>query len=198
MNKHKKHDVLVLNKSYIPVHIITWQKCMSLIVQESARPLDRDFLTYTLEDWLAFSILNDDYQKVHTVRYSIAVPEIIVLKEYNSLPTREVKYSRQTLFQRDKYQCAYCGKIFDKDKLTIDHIIPRSKGGLSSWANTVSSCKPCNYLKADRTPEQAGLKLLVKPKKPIWLSPIADIKRNYNCKSWLKFMDRPLLDAATM
>jgi len=194
--KTKKHDVLVLNKSYIPIHIITWQKSMSLIIQESARPLDRDFITYTFEDWLTFSCMADDYQKVPTVRYNIAIPEVIVLRDYNSLPVREVKYSRQTLFQRDKFRCAYCNETFAKEQLTIDHIIPRSKGGLSNWSNTVSCCRPCNYLKADKTPEDAGLKLLIKPKKPIWLSPIADIKRNYVCKSWLKFMDRPLIDIA--
>lgn len=190
----KKYDVLVLNRSYIPIHIITWQKCMSLIYQEAARPLDRDFLTYELKDWMEYSLKAEDYPYVQTVKQNISIPEIIVLKTYDKLPIRDVKYSRQTLFQRDKFKCAYCGNTFDKTSLTIDHIIPRSKGGQSNWSNTISCCKPCNYKKADNTPEGANMKLLFKPKKPIWLSPIAHIKPNHPCKSWLKFMDRTLVE----
>lgn len=192
--KNKKHDVLVLNKSYIPIHIITWQKCMSLIVQEAAKPLDRDFVTYDIQDWFTFSKLNNDYPYIQTVKHRICIPEVIVLKTFNKLPTRDVKYSRQTLFQRDKFRCAYCGNSFQREQLTVDHIIPRSKGGHSNWGNTVSCCKPCNSVKADRTPEQANMKLLVKPKKPIWISPLSEIKPNHPCKSWLKFMDRALVD----
>lgn len=190
----KKHDVLVLNKSFIPIHIISWQKCMSLLIQESARALDRDFVTYDLPDWFAFSSTNKSYPAVQTIKHRILVPEVIVLKTYNHLPQRDVKYSRQTLFQRDKFKCAYCGYKFDKNSLTVDHILPRSKGGHSNWSNTVSCCKPCNFKKADRTPEQANMKLLVKPKKPVWFSPLSDVKANHPCKSWLKFMDRTLVD----
>lgn len=192
--KFRKPDVLVLNRSYIPIHIVTWQKAMSLIIQESARPLDRDFITYDLSDWFEFSNLYDNYPKIHTVRYNICIPEIIVLKQYDQLPVRDVKYSRQTLFQRDKFKCAYCGKKFDKKSLTVDHITPRSHGGHSNWSNTVSSCSECNRKKADRTPEQAGMKLLIKPRKPVWMSPLCEIQPNHPCKSWLKFMDRTLVD----
>ena len=192
--KIKRHDILVLNKNYVPIHIIGWQKCMSLIIQEAARPLDRDFVTYSMEDWMKFSTETEDYHKIHTSKQGIALPEVITLRKYDRLPIRDVKYSRQTLFQRDKFHCAYCMQVFPRDQLTVDHIMPRSKGGHSTWANTVSCCKPCNNFKADRTPDEAKMKLHLKPKKPVWLSPVADLKPDHPCKSWLKFMDRTPTD----
>lgn len=190
MRKSKPHDVLVLNRSWVPIHIVSWQKTMSLLFQEVARALDYDFVAYDYDDWLNFTKTHENYIKVHTSRYAVAIPEIIVLKIYDRLPIRDVKYSRQTVFQRDKYRCAYCNNVFDKDFLTIDHIIPRCLGGKSTWDNTVSACKSCNALKAGRTPEQAKMKLHLKPKKPVWLSPIAHVKPNHPCKSWQKFMNR--------
>jgi 5-methylcytosine-specific restriction endonuclease McrA len=167
---------------------------MSLIIQDAAHPLDTEFATYDFENWLTFSELHDTYVKIHTVKHAIAVPEIIVLRKYDRLPVRDVKYSRQTLFQRDKFHCAYCNNMFDRNELTVDHIIPRCRGGTSNWSNTVSACRPCNALKADRTPEQAGMILHIKPRKPVWLSPIADVRPDHPCKSWRKFMDRTLVD----
>lgn len=192
--KNKKPDVLVLNRSWIPIHIIVWERCMSLIVQEAALPLDRDFVSYDFKDWVKYSFLTKDYPTINTIQSRIAIPEIIVLKKFDKLPVRDVKFSRQTLFQRDKNRCGYCGIMFDRRELTIDHIIPRSKGGTSNWSNTVTCCKPCNYKKADQTLEQSGMKLLVKPKKPVWLSPLYDVKPNHPCKSWLRFLDRALVD----
>lgn len=189
-----KPDVLVLNKSFLPIHIIEWDRCMSLIIQESARPLDRDFVAYDFLDWLTFSEITDDYPVVGTVRYKIAVPEIIVLKTYNNLPIRDVKYSRQTLFQRDKFTCGYCNTLFDRRSLTVDHIVPRSQGGHSNWLNTVTCCKPCNYKKSNRTPEQAKMRLYAKIKKPMWISPLTGLKNTHPCKSWHRFMDRTLVD----
>ncbi len=194
MNR-KKPDILVLNKSYVPLHIIGWQKAMSLICQDSARPMDRDFVAYDFADWLLFSDTNvDDYPTVGTVSRKIAIPEIIVLRKYDRLPARDVKYSRQTLFERDHHTCGYCGKVFDKKDLTVDHIIPRSKGGMTTWKNTITSCFPCNSIKADRTPETAKMPLKFKPGKPVWFSPLTDIKPDHPCKSWLKFAGRVLVN----
>jgi 5-methylcytosine-specific restriction endonuclease McrA len=192
--KKDKPDVLVLNKSFVPIHIVCWQKCMSLIVQGAARPMDRDFVAYEFEDWLAFSEMNTDYPDIHTSSRRIAIPEIIVLKKYDRLPTRDVKYSRQTLFQRDKHLCGYCGKEFDRKLLTVDHITPRAKGGKTTWSNTITACFPCNSVKADRTPEQAKMPLKFKPKKPSWFSPLNDLKPDHPCKSWQKFMFRVVED----
>ena len=194
MTKKKKTDVLVLNKNFVPIHIITWQKAMSLLIQEAARAIDDDYIVYPFEDWLVFSEIDDRYPKVLTVKHKISLPEIIVLRKYDRLPVRDIKYSRQTLFQRDNYTCGFCGNKFDRKVLTVDHIVPRAQGGRTHWDNTVTACVSCNAMKADRTPEQAGMPLLFKPKKPKWVGPLTKIKADHPCKSWHKFLDRTLVN----
>jgi len=191
MNK-KLSDVLVLNKSWVAIHIVDWKKAMSLIYQDAARSLDMDFIAYDFSMWLEFSTSkpSNDYPKVHTSTKEIAIPEIVVLTKYDRLPSRDVKYSRQTLFERDSYRCAYCGKHFPRPELTVDHIIPRSKGGKTNWDNTVSACRQCNFLKANRTPQEAKMPLLLKPKKPKWISPLHKVGGHRLLKSWQRFSDR--------
>jgi 5-methylcytosine-specific restriction endonuclease McrA len=194
MQMKKKNDVLVLNKVWIPIHIITWQRAMSLIIQDSARPMDRDLIIYDLDEWINFSNINDDYPKIKTVKYKISIPEVILLKNYDKLPLRDVKYSRVTLFERDNFKCCFCNKKFSKLELTVDHIIPRSKGGGTNWENTVSACKSCNSIKADKTLEHSGLVMHFKPKRPKWVSPISKFGPSNPCKSWEKFLDRTLVE----
>lgn len=189
----KKPDVLVLNRNFTPIHIISWQKAMSLLIQESARAIDDEYIVYEFNDWLVFSELDTRYPKVLTVKHKISLPEIIVLKFYDKLPYRDVKYSRQTLFQRDNYTCAYCGNQFPRSELTVDHITPRVYGGKTCWMNTVSSCMHCNSRKAGRTPEEANMPLLIKPKKPKWISPLSKITKEHPCKSWTRFLDKTLV-----
>lgn len=188
----KFNDTLVLNRSWIPVHIIGWQKAMSHLVQENAHALDRDFVRYTFPDWLEFSRINaNDYNKIHTVTLTIAIPEIIVLDKYNHLPDRDIKFSRENIIARDKNRCQYCGEIFPTKELQIEHIVPRSKGGKKTWNNLVASCHKCNSFKANRTPEEAGMKLIRKPVKPSWINPISHVKGRANiCVSWKKWLDR--------
>jgi len=188
----KLHDTLVLNKAWIPVHIISWRKGMSLIYQNNAHALDRDFIAYDFQNWLEFSTKNaHDYAKVHTVSMAIAVPEIIVLTKYDKLPTRDVKYSRENVYHRDHNKCMYCGVQFTIKEMTIDHIIPKSHGGRTTWDNVVAACKPCNNKKADRTPIQAGMKLIKQPKKPNWINPITSVRsKAHICVSWQKFMSK--------
>lgn len=195
--KYKKiPNVLVLNKSYVAIHQVDWKRAISLIYQETAYPMDRNYDIYrTFDEWIDFSIKNyDQYPYVNTVKYKIVIPEIILLSNYNKLPMREIKFNRPSVFMRDKYKCAYCGNIFPKEKLNIDHIIPKDKGGLTTWDNIVTSCIDCNNKKGNRTPEGAGMKLLYKPKKPKWISPIGEISSDHPCKSWRLFLDRARVD----
>lgn len=188
---NKASNVLVLNRNFLPIHIIEWKKAMSLIYQASANALDQDFVTYHFNDWLEYSNRNDldkEYPSVHTVNKKIFIPEIIVLTKYDHLPLRDVKFSRQNLFEVFNYHCAYCMNTFSKNDLTVDHVIPRSKGGLTTWENTVACCIPCNRLKADRLLHECGLTLKKKPKKPRWISPLSGIRKTNSRKSWSKFM----------
>jgi len=186
--KKKKHDVLVLNRMAIPVHIISWKRAMTLLVKEEARAMQEDHVTYSFEDWVEFTnqVEEDRYAIIHTAKKRIAIPEIIILRKCDYLPAGGVKYSRESVFKRDNYVCAYCGQAFRESELTIDHIIPRFLKGETTWNNVISACRACNNLKANRTPEQAGMKLLFKPRKPEWLG-VVKSGICHPCKSWEKF-----------
>ena len=190
----KYYDTLVLNKLYIPLHIISWKRSVSLLYQGIAKSLDQDMIPYEYNDWIEYCNLpgfDETYYKyVHSSTVSIAIPDILVLKNYDRLPRRDTKYTRENLFHRDSYKCAYCGKKFKKGELTVDHILPRSKGGKNDWKNTITSCKPCNNIKADRTPEQARMKLLYMPREPKWADSFSKTRSNPSIRpNWIKFLD---------
>jgi 5-methylcytosine-specific restriction endonuclease McrA len=188
----KKHNVLVLNRLYTPTHICTWQKAMTYLCKDHVHALDRDYISYTFEDWIKFSISNaEDFSKIKTVNYSIAIPEIIALTKYDRLPEREVKYTRENIFRTYKMKCLYCGNVFSEKDLQVEHIIPRSQGGKSTWDNTVPACKDCNQKKANRTPQQAGMRLIQQPRRPRWINPLTNVVwYNHPCQSWRHFIER--------
>ena len=96
------------------------------------------------------------------------MPRVILLIIYDRLPKKEVKFTRHNIFERDKNTCQYCGRVFDRKDLNLDHVIPRDRGGPTTWENIVCSCVECNTQKANRTPQEAGMHLVRKPKRPKW------------------------------
>lgn len=127
------------------------------------------FRTFPFDDWRDFSRTADGkFKFVHGVSCRIAVPYIILVVVYDKTPHKEVKFTRQNIYDRDKNTCQYCGKTVDKRDLNLDHIIPRHLGGRTTWENVVCSCKECNTKKANRTPKQAAMSLVRRPKKPVW------------------------------
>ncbi len=108
------------------------------------------------------------------MRFKLRVPEVIALTDYDRLPMAAVTFSRRNIFKRDHYTCQYCGAQPGSEELTIDHVVPRSQGGVSTWENCVLACMACNKRKADRTPEQARMRLRKKPVRPAWKPLYAD------------------------
>lgn len=188
--KKKPHDVLVLNKGWAPIHIVDWKKAMSLLCTERVRAVDHvSYNALDLHQWSANTANRlDEFYMIKTASRDYALPEIIVAIEFSRLPQHQVKYSRQSVFARDDFTCGYCGNMFKSKELTIDHIVPRSQGGATSWNNVISSCFKCNQRKGGCTPAQANMKLLFKPHKPGWVSPLANIPESHPCKSWRHFM----------
>jgi 5-methylcytosine-specific restriction endonuclease McrA len=193
MNK----DVLVLNKCFIPLHIISWKRAMTLLIQDKCKVTDEDYIQYTCDLWIDQTKMleeSDDFHFIHTPRYRIALPHVIVLTAFDKLPKNQVKYSRESLFQRDKNSCAYCGNVFKRDQLTIDHINPKSAGGIKSWKNTITACKACNSKKADRTPDEAYMPLKFQPKEPSWFQQIKSLTEKIGLKrQWLPYIDSFIL-----
>jgi 5-methylcytosine-specific restriction endonuclease McrA len=169
---------LVLNKSWTPVSICTAKKAIAKTMLGLAQILDPEsYILYNFEDWMTLPVREGE-RIIRTSRTEIRVPEIVVLSEYERLPQREVKLTRRNLLVRDNYTCQYTGRRISMDTGTIDHVIPRSRGGLSTWDNLVMCCLEVNAKKADRTPDEAGLKLLKKPERPKW-SPIGFLSINF-------------------
>ena len=124
-------------------------------------------------------------ESIQCVGRRIKLPEIITLCNYSNVPTRAISFSRRNLFNRDKHICQYCGRQPGSDSLTVDHVMPRSRGGDTTWENCVLACVECNFRKADRTPEEAGMRLRKQPVKPKWNPGFSNRTR---IPSWDKFV----------
>ena len=172
MNINHKHRILVLNSIWQPVNIICVQRAFSLLLQDHAQVINTRDSSYLLMDsaeWLAYSeseLPEDGEAYVQTVRMRIRVPKVLLLRSYDRLPVQEVKFTRENLFERDNYRCQYCGNEYEARELNLDHVIPRDKGGRTSWENIVTSCITCNSRKANRLPHQASMHLIRKPERP--------------------------------
>lgn len=137
--------VLVLNASYEPINVCTARRAIVLILKGVA---------------LAEEITS---QWVHSARFSMPMPSVIRLVEYIHIPFERKSLSRKNILLRDHNTCQYCGQTFSPQELTLDHVIPRSRGGESTWDNLVTCCRSCNHRKGDRSPEEAGMRLLKRP-----------------------------------
>jgi len=166
------NDTLVINKNFYAIHVIDWKRAISLLYQGHADAVDENFRQYSFDDWVELSAMMKEHPNgfVHSVKLKIAVPEIIKLTKYNKLPKREVKFTRRNIYSHYKYLCCYCGKKFNTSQLNLDHVIPKSRGGKTNWSNIVTTCIDCNTRKRNLTPEEARMRLLVKPSKPKWKS----------------------------
>lgn len=181
-----QRPTLVLNRNWQPVRVATVARSLVLLWNEVARVVDPD--TYQLFTWADWAKLRprDGEPVIQAVRFQLRVPEVIALTHYDRVPFGTVTFSRRNVFKRDHYACQYCGTQPGTEELTIDHVIPRSHGGETSWENCVLACVDCNKRKANRTPEQAGMHLRRKPARPAWRPSYAN--HHVRIASWAKFI----------
>ena len=142
--------VLLLNASYEPLRIINWKRALTLLFSGKVEVLEE----YTRE--------------VHSISLTMRLPAVVRLLKLIRVRTRGVKFSRQHIYARDKYECQYCSRRLPPSELTYDHVVPRSFGGPTDWHNIVTCCIPCNRSKGGKRLEQSGLTLHRKPTKPSW------------------------------
>jgi 5-methylcytosine-specific restriction endonuclease McrA len=139
-------------------------------------------------EWVSLN-LNETDRKIKTVTGFIKIPTVIVLNYYDKIPKQTIKFTQKSLWERDNFTCQYTNKKVTRTNGNIDHVIPKSQGGKTSWENCVIAHKEINALKADRTPEQAGLKLLKKPSAPR-IMPVSFYIRNIEeVKDWELFLN---------
>lgn len=185
--------VLVLNKSWVAVNVAPARRALRLLVQGRARVVHpHDYGLYDFSSWLEFSRSVDGLppqRYIYTSSDRIRLPEVIVLNAFNGFYSPEVRLSRRNIFARDKDVCQYCGDHFPRTHLTIDHILPRSRGGSDTWDNLVLACAACNLKKRDRTPEEAHMPLIRKPLAPRWLPRFSSPLPREELRSWKRFVD---------
>jgi 5-methylcytosine-specific restriction endonuclease McrA len=191
-------SVLVLNKLFLAVHIISVRRAFCLLCKDLAEVVsleDGQYTTYDFESWRELSefrarlFREEDDDWIRTVNSEIQVPRVIRLLGYEKLPKQTVKFNRRNIFARDNNQCQFCGRKFPTSELSLDHVIPRSQGGQSTWENIVCACVECNVRKGGRTPKQAHMGLIRKPEKPK-RSPMLNLKlTNRKYQSWRTFLD---------
>lgn len=167
--------VLVLNRNWQAVNIVGVRRAFGLLWGDQARVINTfagDFSPMDAAQWLAFSMsageLPPGAQYVRTIRSHIILPKILLLREYDRLPVADVKFNRQTVFERDNYTCQYTGLVYKPKDLTLDHVIPRDRGGRTSWENIVTCAREVNSRKGNRLPHEAGLRLIRRPQRPRW------------------------------
>ncbi len=159
--------VLVLNQDYSPLTVTSAERAFLLMYLEKAE------------------LVHEDVERsIRTVSESYPMPSVIRLQHYVYIPFKSVMLSRQNIFKRDGFECQYCGSVRD---LTIDHVIPKSKGGESSWKNLVTACKTCNSTKGDLTPEKAEMVLKVAPYKPSYIVFLKNFS-GFTSQEWLQYL----------
>jgi 5-methylcytosine-specific restriction endonuclease McrA len=183
-------SVLVLNRSWVAVHIAPVRRALTLLYIDAARVVHpHDYSLHTFESWVTLSQNGLGGRYLHTPRTRIRVPEVVLLNVFNGFVRREVRLSRQGIVERDRHTCQYCGAELPRTKLTLDHVLPQSRGGIESWENLVLACLPCNVRKGNRTPEEAKMPLLKKPSKPAWLPQMGRRVPDDQLAVWRRFVD---------
>ena len=185
---------LVLNKGWEAVRVEPVRHSICKVFKGLARFVDHDdYSTYEWDDWATlFSYPLEDAVDFSCVKLTsgikVRVPEVIVLSKFDRVPRTTVKLSRRNIFIRDGYRCQYTGKKLKSNEGTLDHVMPKSRGGRTTWENIVLCSVEANSRKGNRTPEEAGMKLVKEPKKPFW-DPVFTHYVSEHPASWSKFIN---------
>jgi 5-methylcytosine-specific restriction endonuclease McrA len=163
---------LLLNASFEPLTVISWQRAITLLFMGKVEVIE-------------------EYQEhnIHSVSMQMAMPAVVRLLRYVKRRYFGLRFSRQNIYARDAFHCQYCSEYYTEDELTFDHVMPRSRGGKTCWENIVTCCVDCNRKKGNRTPDEAGMRLLNRPQKPAnHLQVSAQLHRSRPPQHWLTYL----------
>ena len=166
-----RHPVLVLNASYEPIHVCAARRALVLLFKGLAQAEE------------------SSHHMLRSTSCAMPLPSVIRLVEYRRIPQQTRALSRKNILVRDHYTCQYCGRAGGAGDLTLDHVLPRSRGGASSWENLVAACRRCNNRKGDRLPEEANMHLKRRPK-PFTLHTGRSLMRQLGSEqtAWRKYL----------
>ncbi len=191
-------SVLVLNRSFMAVHVTNVRRAITLLFRDLAEVVDVEegrYGAYSFDSWRALSAMqavreHPDHDWIRGVGYFLRAPRVIRLLACDRGPRQGLRFNRRNVFARDGNECQYCGQHFPMSELSLDHVVPRSRGGVTSWENIVCACVACNVRKGGRTPQEARMNLVRLPVKPK-RSPLLSLKLgNPKYASWKSFVDR--------
>lgn len=190
-------QVLVLNRVYTAIRIVDARRAFTLLAKQIAEVValeEGNYRNYDFNSWTDIAELQKEFEAdrhewVSTARLTIAVPKIIRLFDYDRRPVQDVKLNRRNIYARDGSRCQYCGGRFPTRELSLDHVVPKVQGGEESWTNLVCSCVRCNARKGGRTPKQANMKLVRRPRKPKRNPAISIRVGTPRYQSWKAFLD---------
>jgi 5-methylcytosine-specific restriction endonuclease McrA len=189
-------SVLVLNRYYMALRIVDVRRAMTLLYRGCAEAItidDDQYCNYDFDSWCEISQLHALEKQVgeeylRTPHQELQIPRIVRLVLYDKVPKSTVRFNRKNLFARDGYRCQYCGQTRPMSQLSLDHVIPRSHGGKTTWENVVCSCMGCNSRKGGRTPSQASMKLLSVPSRPRSNPGMVATLKDPRYESWKTFL----------
>ncbi|MGE0787047.1 MAG: HNH endonuclease [Sandaracinaceae bacterium] len=183
-----RSPVLVLNRSYQPVRITDAKQGFSMLFDGRARALDAAYEPHDYAEWAARRPSDDD-EAIGTPRGRVCVPRVILLHAYNRVPRAPLRLSRRHVYMRDNYTCQYCAVRPGLKELNLDHVVPRSRGGRSTWENLVTSCRPCNLRKGRWTLDELGMRLLKHPVRPSWSMALTLAAQRRRFREWEPFLN---------
>jgi 5-methylcytosine-specific restriction endonuclease McrA len=192
-----KNIVLVLNRNWQAINIRTPQDAFCQMATNVATALDIELgegghaeamRPVTWDEWITLPIRPQD-QLVHTAHSAIRVPTVIVAVNYSRVPKKRPKLNARNIRERDGNRCQYTGRLLHPAEGSLDHVVPRSRGGADTWENLVWSAKDVNQRKADRLPHEAGLRLLAVPRAPRELPVTAHLRNAHGVAEWKLFLN---------
>jgi len=190
-------SVLVLNQYYAAVRVVSVRRALTLLFKQIAEIIlveDSQYQSYDFQSWREVSEYRSLYERdrhdwIRCVRFDLAAPRIIRLLTYDRLPRRGLRLTRRNIYARDRNRCQYCGKRFPSSELSLDHVVPRSQGGETTWTNIVCACVKCNVRKGGQRPAEAGMRLVADPVKPKH-SPLITVQlTSEKYASWRQFLN---------
>lgn len=180
--------VLVLNRGFAALALTDARRGFTLFYKGHVRAVLPDYTTYDWEEWCEIPVPPGDDDVVVTPSLRLKVPRVLQLLSCDRSPRPEVKFSRHNIYARDGSRCQYCGRRYPTAELSLDHVVPLSRGGLTTWENVVCACLRCNVRKGSKSPEEAGLTLVRPPVRPR-PTPLGFLSPHRIHPDWRNFLD---------
>ena len=181
-------SVLVLNRGFAALALTDVRRGFTLFFKGHVRAVLPDYTTYAWDEWCEIPVPPDEGDVVLTPSLRLKVPRVLQLLSCDRSPRPDLKFSRHNIYTRDGSRCQYCGKRFPTSELSLDHVVPLSRGGLTTWENVVCACLGCNVRKGSKSPDDAGMALVRPPVRPR-ATPLGLLSPSRIHPDWRNFLD---------